>query len=383
MRIEIEKVKAKLSELSKNSEKKILTKFFEFSLEKMQDEPMQVFNELFSYLKSYEEKIEDFSLESYIHPETFKVILMVKVLPVEEIRKHLLMGHWERISELNLKAMEISSEVEKITVEQLQREDSPEIRKELSKIVEKVLSSKIGKQLKVFDLAAEEPLEIERNIVSEDPLIYTVENFLSESECQAIMEISEGKLERSKVVSENDDFEFCDDRTSSGAHVSHNSTSKSLKIARKIARAVGIPLEQAEDFQIVHYSENQLYDYHYDTFDEIVEAKYLIDGGQRILTAIVYLNDVIEGGETGFRNLGLKVPPKKGNLLVFETVVTGTNHRHEDAIHAGLPVIKGEKFAFNLWFRERKRENYNKLCNYIVEDDGENYTLLDFLKMNS
>jgi prolyl 4-hydroxylase len=383
MKIEIEKVKAKLYELSKNSEKKILTKFFEFSLEKMQDEPISVFDEIYSYLQSYEDKIEDFSLESYIHPETFKVILMVKILPIEEIRKHLLMSHWEKISNLNLEAMQISLEIDKITNEQLKREDSPLIRRELSKIIEKVLSSKKKKEIKVFDISIEEPLELKKIVHSENPLIYTVENFLSDSECQAIMEISEGKLERSKVVSTTNEFDFCEDRTSSGVHIPHNATSESLRIVRKIARAVGISLEQAEDLQVVHYSENQFYDYHYDTFDEIVETKYLIDGGQRILTAIVYLNNVIEGGETGFRNLDLKVPPKKGSLLVFETVVAGTNYRHEDSIHSGLPVIKGEKFAFNLWFRERKRENYHKLCNYVVEENNKNYTLLDFLKMSS
>jgi len=32
----------------------------------------------------------------------------------------------------------------------------------------------------------------------------------------------------------------------------------------------------------------------------------------------------------------------------------GTTKVHPDSLHAGRPVTKGEKFAFNLWFRENK-----------------------------
>jgi tetratricopeptide (TPR) repeat protein len=31
----------------------------------------------------------------------------------------------------------------------------------------------------------------------------------------------------------------------------------------------------------------------------------------------------------------------------------GTNTRHPDTLHAGLPVLEGSKWAFNLWFHER------------------------------
>jgi len=72
---------------------------------------------------------------------------------------------------------------------------------------------------------------------------------------------------------------------------------------------------------------------------------------------LVYLNDVEEGGETGFdmaRPLGevIKIEPKKGRVVVFDNLKPdGTLNRRSR--HAGLPVIKGEKWAFNLWLRER------------------------------
>ena len=43
-----------------------------------------------------------------------------------------------------------------------------------------------------------------------------------------------------------------------------------------------------------------------------------------------------------------------GKLLVFSNVYENTNKRHENSEHAGMPVIEGEKWAFNLWLRERE-----------------------------
>ena len=63
------------------------------------------------------------------------------------------------------------------------------------------------------------------------------------------------------------------------------------------------------------------------------------------------MNDVEEGGSTGFKNIGKQVEDKKGRMVVFDNV----NKKNEiyPALHAGLPIIKGEKWAFNLWLREK------------------------------
>ena len=77
-------------------------------------------------------------------------------------------------------------------------------------------------------------------------------------------------------------------------------------------------------------------------------------GGQRLWTALVYLNDGFEGGETHFPRLDYSVKPRLGRLLVFQNTYRGSDIKHDLAEHAALPVISGEKYAFNLWFRERK-----------------------------
>jgi prolyl 4-hydroxylase len=58
------------------------------------------------------------------------------------------------------------------------------------------------------------------------------------------------------------------------------------------------------------------------------------------------------------------VAPEKGKLVIFENVYGDTNERHELSLHAGMPVLKGEKYAFNLWFREMER---TKIPDYIKD----------------
>lgn len=119
------------------------------------------------------------------------------------------------------------------------------------------------------------------------------------------------------------------------------------------------PIENAESFQFIYYDKDQQYRNHYDAwkFDESQKsARCLLRGGQRMLTALVYLNDVISGGETRFTKLNISVKAKKGRILVFENCIKNTNIVHEMSEHAGTPVLEGEKFAFNLWFRQQSRK---------------------------
>jgi len=79
-----------------------------------------------------------------------------------------------------------------------------------------------------------------------------------------------------------------------------------------------------------------------------------------MVTVLAYLNDVEEGGGTNFPELGVTVEPKKGDVVVFHNTLTevpASEHPkiHPKSLHAGTPVIRGEKWMVNLWFRENLR----------------------------
>ena len=76
-----------------------------------------------------------------------------------------------------------------------------------------------------------------------------------------------------------------------------------------------------------------------------------------MVTTLVYLNDVEEGGTTWFSRFGpfgLHVKPKKGKLLLFHNADKKTLQVLPMTEHAGCAPINGEKYAFNLWFRNKK-----------------------------
>ena len=191
-------------------------------------------------------------------------------------------------------------------------------------------------------------------VLSNDPRIIVIHNFLTNDICNHFIKLSEGKLERALVSSEKKGI-ISKGRSGSNCWIDHKNDDITLSVAKNISNIVEIPIENAESYQIIYYDKEQEYFNHYDAWDfnDVEKCKRnLRRGGQRLFTALVYLNDVEEGGSTKFTKLNIDVKAEKGKLLIFENVYEDTNIRHYLSEHAGRPVIKGEKYAFNLWFRE-------------------------------
>jgi prolyl 4-hydroxylase len=108
---------------------------------------------------------------------------------------------------------------------------------------------------------------------------------------------------------------------------------------RRLAALSGTLPEQAEALLVLRYRPGQEYRPHVDW-----------DGGDngRIATALAYLNDDYEGGETLFVKTGLKVKGRKGDVLVFRSA-TADGGFDPLSEHAGLPVLAGTKFLASRW----------------------------------
>ena len=189
-------------------------------------------------------------------------------------------------------------------------------------------------------------------------MVSVIPDFMTQHECDHILQHSLQTMQPSKVVSDDGEGQKHKGRTGSNTWLPHNTNNVILNVAQRLSDTVRMPLENAEPFQVVHYEVGQEYDYHWDSFDKSDESyneKYVSQqGGQRIITALGYLRDVPKGGETGFNRLGVNVQPKQGTVVIWYNVEPDTTKRELLSQHAGLPVLEGEKYAFNLWFRESK-----------------------------
>jgi prolyl 4-hydroxylase len=112
---------------------------------------------------------------------------------------------------------------------------------------------------------------------------------------------------------------------------------------RRLAALTGTRVEQGEPLSVLRYAPGQEYRAHVDTLPGAAN--------QRIATAITYLNDGFDGGETLFFVNRLVVKPKAGDVLVFRNLLA--NGTPDNATrHAGLPVRRGTKWIATRWIRQ-------------------------------
>ena len=168
--------------------------------------------------------------------------------------------------------------------------------------------------------------EEEKEMLSNDPGVYTIKDYVTAEECEHMIKLAQPTLERSVVSDDKGGYQSAG-RTSRTSWIDHFHDEVTTKLANKIAKTVGIPIVNAEKFQVVHYNETNEYRAHYDSWDnDGSEKSYrcVKYGGPRILTALVYLNKVEAGGATRFTKLNKNVEPELGKLLVFENVHKNT-----------------------------------------------------------
>lgn len=192
------------------------------------------------------------------------------------------------------------------------------------------------------------------NQVNEDPMIVVFEDFLEPREVEQLVSAARTQLKQAVVSAAKSGVES-PGRTGSNCWIPHGYNAIVENLALRVADVVGLPLQYAESLQVVHYGENQQYAPHYDAWDAGTERgqRCMARGGQRLITCLMYLNDPQQGGGTSFPNLDMEIRARKGRMLLFHNCHQGSNVRHPDSLHGGMPVLTGEKWACNFWFREQ------------------------------
>ena len=191
--------------------------------------------------------------------------------------------------------------------------------------------------------------------LADDPILQVIDDFVTETERLHIIGQASGKTKEAKVSAVGPST-TSEGRTGTVAWVRHDQTPIVRGLVKRVSNLVGIPVKHAESLQVVHYAETQQYRPHFDAYDMNTEKgkQRTEKGGQRLVTALCYLNDVEDGGGTIFPKLDLEVEAKPGRMVIFHNIADPTVTdltRNPKALHGGSPVWGGEKWACNLWFR--------------------------------
>jgi prolyl 4-hydroxylase len=190
--------------------------------------------------------------------------------------------------------------------------------------------------------------------VMHEPNIVVIGNFLSNEECEGLIEGAKPRMARSlTVATQTGGEELNADRTSNGMFYARAENELVTRIERRLAQLTRWPLDNGEGLQILHYRPGAEYKPHYDYFEpsEPGTPTILKRGGQRVATILMYLHEPTKGGGTVFPDVKLEVAPKRGHAVFFSY---NRPHPSSKSLHGGAPVIEGEKWIATKWLREGK-----------------------------
>ena len=158
-------------------------------------------------------------------------------------------------------------------------------------------------------------------------------------------------------------------RTSKTHFLSSAGVPDMQRVERRVQRLVRVPLNHAEDAQVLRYDEGDRYLAHHDFFDPKDYAgnahfSGMVEGGarNRLATVFFYLNTPEGGGETNFPRAGrlptpssyadcskgVSVRAEANKVIIFYDLLPNGDMDFY-SLHAACPVEAGEKHAANFW----------------------------------
>jgi prolyl 4-hydroxylase len=190
----------------------------------------------------------------------------------------------------------------------------------------------------------------------ERPAIALLAGVLSDEECADLISLARPRLAPSTVVDPDSGRDVVASyRTSRGMFFRPGENELIGRLDRRFAEVMNMPVENGEGIQVLCYRPGDATAAHHDFLlpSNAANEASLARSGQRVSTLLNYLNDVDEGGETAFPLAGWSVAPHRGSSLYFESCDARGELDHQ-TLHAGKPVVRGEKWVATKWMRQRR-----------------------------
>jgi len=180
--------------------------------------------------------------------------------------------------------------------------------------------------------------------------VYSVPDFLAPAECDRFIAMVDAVAKPSALYAQSYDTGV---RTSYSGDVDPQDSFVRM-ITRRIDDLLGLDGAWGETVQGQRYLAGQEFKLHCDWFptDSEFWANESRQGGQRSWTAMIYLNDVEEGGATEFPYAHFASTPRRGTLLTWNNA-TPEGEPNMMTLHAGTPVVRGTKYIITKWYRTR------------------------------
>jgi prolyl 4-hydroxylase len=190
----------------------------------------------------------------------------------------------------------------------------------------------------------------------QQPVLALLSDVMNAEECRELIELARPRLTPSTIV----DLQSGQDvvaayRNSLGMFFRLRETEFISRLDRRISELMNLPVENGEGLQVLYYPTGAASAPHVDFLQITNDANRasIARSGQRVSTMVTYLNDVPAGGETSFPELGWAATPCLGHAVYFE-YCDSLGMVDWRSLHAGNPVLEGEKWVASKWMRQRR-----------------------------
>ncbi|XP_044306109.1 prolyl 4-hydroxylase subunit alpha-3, partial [Varanus komodoensis] len=208
---------------------------------------------------------------------------------------------------------------------------------------------------------------LKREIMHRQPYIALYHDFISDAEAEQLKGLAAPWLQRS-VVASGEKQQKADYRISKSAWLKDTLDPVIVALDRRIVALTGLNTQPpyAEYLQVVNYGLGGHYEPHFDHATSRKSPLYKLKSGNRIATLMIYLSSVEAGGATAFIYANVSIPAVK-NAALFWWNLHKNGDGDEDTLHAGCPVLAGDKWVANKWFHEHGQE-FRRPCGTNPED---------------
>ncbi|NXJ32046.1 P4HA3 hydroxylase, partial [Ciconia maguari] len=199
------------------------------------------------------------------------------------------------------------------------------------------------------------------------PYVALYHDFISDAEAETIKGLAGPWLQRS-VVASGEKQQKAEYRISKSAWLKDTADPVVRALEQRIAAVTGLDLRPpyAEYLQVVNYGLGGHYEPHFDHATSRKSPLYRMKSGNRIATVMIYLSAVEAGGSTAFIYANFSVPVVK-NAALFWWNLRRNGDGDGDTLHAGCPVLAGDKWVANKWIHEHGQE-FRRPCSADPQD---------------
>ncbi|XP_049431667.1 prolyl 4-hydroxylase subunit alpha-3 isoform X1 [Epinephelus fuscoguttatus] len=210
-------------------------------------------------------------------------------------------------------------------------------------------------------------LPVRREVLSLRPYVVLYHNFITDTEVEDIKRVAQPGLRRS-VVAAGEKQATAEYRISKSAWLKGSAHSTVGKMDQRISMLTGLNVNHpyGEYLQVVNYGIGGHYEPHFDHATSPSSPVFRLKTGNRVATFMIYLSPVEAGGSTAFIYANFSVPVVE-KAAIFWWNLHRNGQGDVDTLHAGCPVLIGDKWVANKWIHEHGQE-FQHRCSLNPEE---------------